>query len=55
MGALTMAIVRGQCLGGGMELALFCNFIVADSTAFFGQPEIVSGGIPSPCFRNASS
>ena len=29
----TMAIVRGQCLGGGMELALFCNIIVADSTA----------------------
>jgi len=48
MGALTMAIVRGQCLGGGMELALFCNFIVADSTAFFGQPEIVLGVFPPP-------
>lgn len=42
----TMAIVRGQCLGGGMELALFCNFIVADSTAMFGQPEIVLGVFP---------
>ena len=44
----TMAIVRGQCLGGGMELALFCNFIVADPTAKFGQPEIVLGVFPPP-------
>jgi cyclohexa-1,5-dienecarbonyl-CoA hydratase len=44
----TMAIVRGQCLGGGMELALFCNFIVADQTAMFGQPEIVLGVFPPP-------
>jgi cyclohexa-1,5-dienecarbonyl-CoA hydratase len=44
----TMAIVRGQCLGGGMELAIFCNFIVADSTAMFGQPEIVLGVFPPP-------
>lgn len=44
----TMAIVRGQCLGGGMELAIFCNFIVADSSAVFGQPEIVLGVFPPP-------
>ncbi|MGB6067114.1 MAG: enoyl-CoA hydratase-related protein [Desulfomonilaceae bacterium] len=44
----TMAVVRGQCLGGGMELALFCNFIVADRTAMFGQPEIVLGVFPPP-------
>lgn len=44
----TMAIVRGQCLGGGMELALFCNFIFADGTAKFGQPEIVLGVFPPP-------
>ena len=44
----TMAVVRGQCLGGGMELALFCNFIVADRTAAFGQPEIVLGVLPPP-------
>ena len=44
----TMAVVRGQCLGGGMELALFCNFIVADHTAMFGQPEIVLGVFPPP-------
>jgi cyclohexa-1,5-dienecarbonyl-CoA hydratase len=48
LGIPTMAVVRGQCLGGGMELALFCNFIVADSTAFFGQPEIVLGVFPPP-------
>ena len=44
----TMAVVRGQCLGGGMELALFCNFIVADRTAAFGQPEIVLAVFPPP-------
>lgn len=44
----TMAVVRGQCLGGGMELALFCNFIVSDRTAMFGQPEIVLGVFPPP-------
>lgn len=44
----TMAVVRGQCLGGGMELALFCNFIVADGAAWFGQPEIVLGVLPPP-------
>lgn len=36
----TIALVRGQCLGGGMELALFCNFIIAEPRAKFGQPEI---------------
>jgi cyclohexa-1,5-dienecarbonyl-CoA hydratase len=44
----TMAVVRGQCLGGGMELALFCNFIVADQSAMFGQPEIILGVFPPP-------
>jgi len=44
----TMAVIRGQCLGGGMELAVVCNFIVADSTAMFGQPEIILGVLPPP-------
>lgn len=48
MAVPTMAVVRGQCLGGGMELALFCNFIIADGTAKFGQPEIVLGVFPPP-------
>lgn len=42
------ALVSGQCLGGGMELALICNFIFADKTARFGQPEIVLGVFPPP-------
>jgi len=36
----TFALVRGQCLGGGMELVSFCNFILAAPEAKFGQPEI---------------
>lgn len=48
MAVPTMAIVRGQCLGGGMELAIFCNFVVADQSAMFGQPEIVLGVFPPP-------
>ena len=42
----TVALVRGQCLGGGMELAAFCNFIIAEPSARFGQPEIVLGVFP---------
>lgn len=44
----TLAKVSGQCLGGGLELALMCNFIVADKTAKFGQPEIILGVFPPP-------
>jgi len=36
----TMAIVHGQCLGGGLELASYCSWIFADNSARFGQPEI---------------
>lgn len=36
----TFAAVRGQCLGGGLELAAFCSWIVASPNAMFGQPEI---------------
>lgn len=36
----TFALVRGQCLGGGLELAAFCNWIFASEDATFGQPEI---------------
>ncbi|MGA2296415.1 MAG: enoyl-CoA hydratase-related protein [FCB group bacterium] len=39
----TLAKVSGQCLGGGMELAIMCNVILCDKTAKFGQPEIVLG------------
>lgn len=39
----TAAVVRGQCLGGGLELAAFCHRVFADSSAKLGQPEIVLG------------
>lgn len=44
----TASVVRGQCLGGGMELAIICNFILASDTAVFGQPEIKLGVFPPP-------
>jgi cyclohexa-1,5-dienecarbonyl-CoA hydratase len=40
---LTIAAVRGQCLGGGMELAAFCQRVIASEDARFGQPEILLG------------
>lgn len=36
----TAALVRGQCLGGGLELASYCSWIFADTRSYFGQPEI---------------
>lgn len=36
----TAAIVRGQCLGGGAELALFCGRVVCDPSARIGLPEV---------------
>lgn len=44
--AVTVAAVRGHCLGGGMELALACDLVVADDDARFGQPEIELGCYP---------
>lgn len=39
----TIAAVRGQCLGGGLELAAFCHRVFASPDARLGQPEIVLG------------
>lgn len=43
--------VHGACLGGGMELAIACDIIIASKNAKFGQPEIKLGFFPPmpPC------
>ncbi len=41
-----VAAVRGHCLGGGMELAMASDFVIASEEARFGQPEIKVGAYP---------
>ena len=43
---ITVAAVHGLCMGGGLELALLCDLIVADKMARFGFPELRLGFIP---------
>ena len=42
----TVAVVGGAALGGGCELALFCDMVIASEKASFGQPEIQVGVFP---------
>jgi cyclohexa-1,5-dienecarbonyl-CoA hydratase len=44
--APTAALVDGRCLGGGFELALACDDIIASETATFGLPEIKLAAFP---------
>ncbi len=39
----TIALVHGHCLGGGLELALACRYIIATPNASFGFPEVLLG------------
>ncbi len=41
-----IAVVQGMALGGGCELATFCDMVIASSKAKFGQPEIAVGVFP---------
>src|SRR5687767_9128507 len=43
---VTVALVQGVALGGGCELALACDFVLASDKARFGQPEINLGVFP---------
>ncbi len=39
----TIAVVNGHCLGGGCEVACFCDIVIASEKSQFGQPEIKLG------------
>jgi len=44
--APTVALVNGAALGGGCEVAIFCDIVIASEKSKFGQPEIMVGVFP---------
>lgn len=46
LGVPTIAVVNGYCLGGGNELAMSCDWVLASDRAVFGQPEVGLGVTP---------
>ena len=44
----TIAAVHGHCLGGGCELTMVCDIVIADETARLGTPEASVGLVPGP-------
>ncbi|HIJ36765.1 MAG TPA: enoyl-CoA hydratase/isomerase family protein [Deltaproteobacteria bacterium] len=46
LGIPTVASVYGSCLGGGCELAIFCDLVISSEDAKYGQPEVQVGVFP---------
>src|SRR3972149_3899676 len=50
---LTIASIHGPCLGSGLELALGCDFRIAEEAAVFSMPQVLYGGVAEggPAYR----
>ncbi len=46
---VTAAAINGGCFGGGLEIALSCQFRICSKGAVFGLPEVMHGVIPGMC------
>lgn len=45
---ITVANINGACIGGGLSVALACDFRISSETAFFAYPAVSHGFMPSP-------